>query len=130
MNQINPLDKMVARDREIDAQIEALKAEKAKIHTALEVIREYSENEDSEPEPAAGRVPRPEGIPTLYEMVVNVLRPHDFAGGLTSTAIIDLIRSTYWPGVRSDQIGPSLYRFLKEKRLAKTGDRFHLAQSN
>ena len=39
---------------------------------------------------------------------------------LTAKELSDTIRTRFWPGLISEQIMPSVYGFVKDKRLRKT----------
>ena len=72
---------------------------------------------------------RPEGIPTLFKMVNEVLS--ESADGLTGRQIVEAIGKRYWPGVKGQQILPSVYGFAKRGRLRKSHDgRFHPIRKN
>lgn len=108
------------RHEEVLAQIEDLREEAEKLEAALEVIREFATPD----EPSAPKLgpARPEGIPSLYVMTATVVRE---AGdkGLKAREIVDEISKRFWPGVQPQQILPQVYKFVKNGRLRKTGER-------
>ncbi|MCO5131746.1 MAG: hypothetical protein M9932_14480 [Xanthobacteraceae bacterium] len=110
---------------EIDREVASLRSEADHIEIALQVIEKYAPSSGGdEDEPKSG-APRPDGLPTLFDMVVYSLR--DAGGeGLNSQGLSGKIRTRYWPGLVSQQIMPSVYRFVKEGRIVKRGDKFHL----
>jgi hypothetical protein len=76
--------------------------------------------------PAAGGTPRPEGIPTVPEMVTQLLLDAEQRGarGLKSSEIMAGIDSRWWPGVSVNHVMPTVYRcisrnywFAKEGKL-------------
>jgi hypothetical protein len=120
---------------EIEATMAELKQEAESIHSALAVFKRYASStlalnekndlkQEDTAEPAKGK-PRPSGTPTHYEMAVLVLKDAG-PSGLTGTEIVERIRARYWPGAAGSQILPSVYRFLKEKRILKIRGRFLL----
>ena len=123
------IDAIVARKVFIAGQRKLLDDEERKLDIALEVIREYSGEPNDHPEEAIKGKPRPEGVPTTWEMVEAVLKPVDMQGGLTGAQIVAEIESKYWPGLVGAQILPVVYGYLKGKnpRLTKTeSGKFHL----
>jgi len=110
---------------EIEDQIAALQDEAQEIGVALRVIEKYTPPEVRTSAVDVKGKPRPEGIPTIFEMVAFVLKE---AGneGLTAGQIVERVRLRYWPGLANAQFQPSLYRFKKEGRLIKSGNRFRL----
>lgn len=129
MNEINPA---ILRKREISEIRSALDREEAEIDAALAILQRYTGSKpqgvvvnkllaDDKP-----TVPRPDGVPVLWEMVVAALTPHTQHGGLKSGQIVDFIGEKYWPGVQGKQIIPSLYRFLNEGRLSRKDNKFNI----
>lgn len=119
------IERLRARLREIDEQIGLLQIEGGEIETALRVLDKYAPAETEVKSEGGQGAPRPEGLPTLFEMVSFALRdsaPH----GLTAAEIVHKMRARYWPGLVNQQVMPSVYRFVKESRLAKRGDKFYL----
>src|SRR6202035_5169440 len=66
--------------------------------------------------PAAGGTPRPEGIPTVPQMVTLLLEHAEKHGrrGLTSTEIVAGIDKAWWPGVSVNLIMPTVYRCISK----------------
>jgi len=119
------VEKLRSRLAEIDELIRKLEDEASDIEIALRVIEKYAPAEMETKSDGGRGAARPNGLPTLFEMVTYVLRDAE-SNGLTSSEIVAKIRARYWPGLISSQIMPSVYRFVKEKRLGKRGDKFHL----
>jgi hypothetical protein len=67
--------------------------------------------------PAVGGTPRPEGIPTVPQMVTLLLREAENAGqlGLTSAEIMQGIDREWWPGVSVNMVMPTVYRCISRK---------------
>lgn len=65
--------------------------------------------------PATGGTPRPANIPSVAEMVTELLLDTEKAGrrGLTSSEIMAGIDARWWPGVSVNLILPTLYRAIK-----------------
>ena len=118
-------EKLRARLNEIDELIRSLEDEASEIEIALRVIEKYAPSEPTGGAETPRGSPRPNGLPTLFEMVCYVLRDAD-TNGLTSSEIVSKIRARYWPGLVNQQIMPSVYRFVKEDRLIKRGEKFYL----
>lgn len=116
-----------SRKQEIDEAIAKLQEEARELDVALAVFRRFSPkpsdektvNDDSKLGP-----PRPNNIPTLYEMAYTVIRDAEQRGrkGLSGKEVVDAIATQYWPGLQGPQITPSLYGFAKKGRLKKTSD--------
>lgn len=64
--------------------------------------------------PAQGGAPRPEGIPTVPQMVTILLEEAERRGlrGLRSTEIMAGINDRWWPGVAVNLIMPTVYRCI------------------
>ena len=64
--------------------------------------------------PATDSAPRPAGIPTVPEMVTELLLEAEQTGkrGLTSSEIVATIDSRWWPGVAVNAIMPTVYRSI------------------
>jgi len=120
------LQKILARQREIAAQMEKLRTEAEELETAVKVFKRFAGTDGVAQGPKLGP-PRPEGIPSLFDMTQSVLRDA-FAtetpgfSGYTGAEIVAAISKRYWPGVKGQQILPSIYQFAKQGRLVKTKD--------
>ena len=110
------IEAIKSRQREVKAEIDRLEKEAVELDIALRVLSRFSPV-DSESGTKLGP-PRPEGIPTIFKMVEAVL--DEAVGGLTGRQIVEAIGEKYWPGVRGQQILPSIYGFSKQGRLKKT----------
>jgi len=120
------------RLKEVERLMESLEEEASDLNIALRVLRKYSKESPSDPSPtnevsdvvkeAKLGPPRPEGIPTSFEMTEMVLRSAEREGksGLTANEIVELIGQRYWPGVVGAQILPIIYQFAKRGRIHKT----------
>jgi hypothetical protein len=74
---------------------------------------------------------KPEGMPTVPDMILTVLRDFEHEGvlgvGVTPEAILTEIRRRWWPEARSGDVGPIAWRMaVKEQRLEKTGSLYSL----
>jgi hypothetical protein len=86
---------------------------------------------ESEPiiEQARSPTSKPEGAPTVPEMVFDALAAADMLGkaGLPPKEITAYIRQKWWRDAPSDSIGPIVWRmWAKDKRLDKVGDLYAL----
>ena len=125
------VDAMLARQREIVAEIERLTKETDELDVALRVIRRFETSTDS----AEGKLgpARPEGTPSLYKMTVAVIKASEKRGGrgLLGREIVEEIGREFWPGVVGPQILPSIYQFAAKGRLVKNDNkRFHTVKSD
>jgi hypothetical protein len=117
---MSELDKIALREKEIAKLIEALQREADELAVARKVIARFSPSPPGE-EVTLGPA-RPEGLPSTFEMTETVLAEAEKAGrdGLTSKELIEAIGAKYWPGLKSAQVLPTIYGFVKNKRLRKT----------
>lgn len=118
------IQKIQARLREINAQMEKLRAEGEELETAVRVFKRFTGKDDAGEGSKLGPA-RPENLPSLFDMTES----GDFgdavvAGkpGLTGAEIVTAIGKRYWPGVKGQQILPSIYQFSKNGRLTKTNN--------
>ena len=111
------IEAIESRQREVKVGIDRLQKEADELDIALRVLSRLSPA-DSESVTKLGP-PRPEGVPTIFKMVETVL--DEAVGGLTGRQIVEAVGEKYWPGVRGQQILPSVYGFSKQGRLKKTG---------
>jgi len=123
-----------ARMEKLRAEDEALSVEGREIATTLKTLsRVYGVELDDVPEIKAGKSTgglstKPEGTPTLYEMVVDILNRYgEFSDDpVEADTIYDEIRRRWWPDAPRNSIIPSLWRFAKEDRLIKDGTAYGL----
>lgn len=134
MSKLSQIEAIEARKKEITQEIDRLQQEVDELDTALRVLKRFADttpdNTGGASKPKLGP-PRPEGTPTLFQMTEMVIRSADREGhnGLRGREIVKEIGRRYWPGVKGQQILPSIYQFAKNGRLIKTDDgRFKIAQ--
>jgi alkyl hydroperoxide reductase subunit AhpF len=118
---MSELEKIALREKEIAKLIEALQKEADELAVARKVIARFAPSHAISIEGALGP-PRPEGIPSTFEMTEAVLEKAEAAGkdGLTAKELVEAIRDKYWPGLNSPQVLPTIYGFVKNDRLHKT----------
>ena len=118
------IQKIQARLREINAQMEKLRAEGEELETAVRVFKRFAGPNGAAPPGSKLGPPRPDNIPLLFDMTESVIRDAVGAGkpGLTGAEIVAAIGKRYWPGVQGQQILPSIYGFAKQGRLIKTSN--------
>ncbi|WP_315756364.1 MULTISPECIES: hypothetical protein [unclassified Bradyrhizobium] len=151
------IEELRAKEAAERARLEALAAKRAKEEEEVAMVervlaRWADENAsqvatadagsaDDNPESASGSVeasvlprrppglgsPRPEGIPTVPEMVTRLLLDAEQQGkrGLTSAEILEGVEKRWWSGVPSNAIMPTVYRCIaKEHWFSKEGKLF------
>ena len=134
-------NELLVKRQELEARIAELQQEMRDLDTAMRVFE--SLNREDKPSNEAVETTaaddnklgpaRPHGIPTLFQMTYEVIREAEQQGkpGLTGAAIVEEIGKRYWPGVKGQQILPSVYGFAKFERLEKTDDGlFHTVRKN
>lgn len=104
------------------AEMDRLQDEIHDLEIAKRVLNNLTGNVAETATISSAGSPRPTGIPTNFEMVDMVLSSAEKEGqdGLTSKELLDAIRARYWPGMKSGQIMPIIYGFVKKERLRKT----------
>jgi hypothetical protein len=129
MKQVIDIEAIKGRHAEIAREIEALRAEQDELDTVLRVARRFGPvdslpDETSEAGGAKLGPKRPEGVPSLFEMTVSVIKEAMAAGkpGLRGGEIVDAIGSKFWPGVQRPQVLPPVYQFAKKGRLKKSSE--------
>jgi hypothetical protein len=76
------------------------------------------------------RGPKPEGTPTVTEMIIAVLRANQKSRGLEPKEIADAIANRWWPDVTINAVGPIAWRMYKLGRLVKRSSRYSLPKSD
>jgi hypothetical protein len=125
------------------SELESKEATVADLLIAERVLADISdaEPEKKEPEVAKGppapkwaetRTPKPEGTPTVPEMIVTVLRDAPKSGrkGLEPREITALIATRWWPDVTINSVGPIAWRMYKRGELSKRETRYSLPKSD
>jgi hypothetical protein len=114
------VQKIEARKKEIAQGMAAFERELKELDIALAVLGRLNPKPPDKPRDPL-MAPRPEGIPTTFEMVEIVLEDAEKAGrdGLTGKELVEEIGKKFWPGVKAPQILPIIYGFVPD-RLHKT----------
>jgi hypothetical protein len=122
-DQIKAIDQ---RLRELSSELMRIEDEMDDLEIAKKVLMDLAGKEVAAQAKLGVVTPRPKDIPTNFEMVELVLSNAEREGrdGLTSKELLDAIRVRYWPGLKSGQIMPIIYTFVKKGRLRKTGNKF------
>ena len=119
---------ILARRKEISAEMERLRVEDGDLEIAIRIFNRYASSKAAEMNGAGQSTslgpPRPEGIPPLFNMTETVIRDAVAGGksGLRGQEIVYEIGKKFWPGVQGRQILPPIYAFAKKGRLHKTKD--------
>ena len=118
------IDGLTNRLADIRRQMKELSNEADDLEVALRVLQKYAPKTQSTPLGSRLGPPRPEGTPTLFEMTEEVIREAMSIGlpGLKGREIVKHIGTKYWPGVKPEQIMPSVYTFARQGRLNKRKD--------
>lgn len=125
MTKAPDIEAIEARKQEIDEQIAALQKEAGELEVTLRVLQRFAGGSDGAPhEGSKLGPPRPDGIPTLFDMAYEVIRDAELKGkkGLSVKDIVEAIGKRYWPGVRGQQISAPLYGMAKKGRFNKTSN--------
>ena len=123
-----------SRMEKLRREDEALTAEQEELATTLKTLaRVYDIDLSDLDEPRSTKASgKPEGTPTLYEMVVEILQVWELVEDqpVEGDQIFEEIRRRYWPNAPRNSIIPSLWRFAKEGRLHKEGTTYCLPQND
>ena len=122
----NEIEKIEAREREIAKELASLKRELEELGIARAVFGRLNPKAPDKPKINPLMAPRPEGTPTTFEMVENVLEAAEKVGkdGMTGKELVDEIRDAYWPGLQSRQILPIIYGFVPDRLHKTPGGKF------
>lgn len=103
-------------------KIDALLAEDAELESAERVISRFGEIEEPD-QPAPATDGKPPGTPTTPNMILALLKESLGRGkiGLEPKEMQISISKRWWPGVKSEDVGPTAWRMWKEGRLGKIG---------
>jgi hypothetical protein len=130
------ISQKIARHREALAALEAQEREYEITERVLASLDAEAEPPDlaSEPEPApepAVEPGKPEGIPTMPEMIFEALRDAKTKGvrGLEPKEMASYIAAKWWPAVPINAVGPIAWRMYSKDRLAKRQSRYFLLKS-
>lgn len=122
----------ITQQREVLA---ALEAQERDLEVTERVLASLDAESDMElppdPEvtsPAAESSGKPEGIPTMPEMIVAALKDAKAKGlkGLEPKDITSYIAAKWWPDVKINNVGPIAWRLYKSDRLAKRQSKYRL----
>jgi hypothetical protein len=110
---------------EVETDAEELMADLA------EKLRKAENERESEPVVAANENAgggKPEGIPTMPEMIYEALRDAKAKGlkGLEPKDITAFIAAKWWPEVKINNVGPIAWRLYKSDKLAKRQSKYRL----
>ncbi len=144
----NRRSQIAARRVEHEAAIKALDDEILELDVAERTIKRLMAKADFEhvvvaPSPSravaflasidtTGGTPRkPPNIPTIPEMITDILKPHaangtvTYSPAMTPKQLADAIRERWWPSVTPTEISPIAWRMAKRGELVKNGSLYH-----
>lgn len=120
---LDRLAKIDAASEKYRMAIDNLAKEAAEIKTALQVLQRYGIAVDVEGGTAAKEMPKGDR-PTVPEMILQITRDHEVLGGATGIEVLDQIRKRWMPEADSNVVRPTLWRMVKDGRLAKKDERY------
>jgi hypothetical protein len=133
------ISQKIAQQREVLAALEAQERDLEVTERVLASLdAEEAEPEvASEPEPevvpvAAEPTGKPEGIPTMPDMIIEALKDAKAKGqrGLEPKQMADFIAAKWWPNVTINAVGPIAWRMYSKERLAKRQSRYFLPKAS
>jgi hypothetical protein len=133
------ISQKIAQQREILAALEVQENDLAVAERVLAALdAEEAESEvRAEPEKevapvAADPTGKPEGIPTMPEMIVEALKDARAKGqrGLEPKQMALFIAAKYWPTVTINAVGPIAWRMHTKERLGKRQSRYFLPKAS
>jgi hypothetical protein len=112
----------------------ALEAQERDLEVAERVLAALEEDTEPVAAPeeaaptAAESTGKPEGIPTMPEMIFEALKDAKARGlkGLEPKDITAFIAGKWWPDVKINNVGPIAWRLYKSERLAKRQSKYRL----
>lgn len=146
----DPISIITARRKNLESEVasimlrlDAIKAEQAELAVAERVLSRLTGDArgsvsasgasaaSSVIGTATGQSAKPEGIPTMPEMIVTVLQNEALAGSrhLEPKDILERIAERWWPTVASENVGPIAWRMWKQGKLEKVGASYGLPLS-
>jgi DNA-binding protein YbaB len=122
------LDVLEAQERDLEVAervLAALDAEEAESEVVLEPEQEVA---PVSAEPAG----KPEGIPTMPDMIIEALKDAKARGqrGLEPKQMASFIAAKYWPTVTINAVGPIAWRMHTKERLGKRQSRYFLPKAS
>lgn len=88
--------------------------------------------EPPEPIDPQGSTRKPDGIPTMPDMILTILTDEYAKGvrGLEPREMTNIISHRWYPGVTTDSVGPIAWRMFKRGQLRKDGALYLLPQAS
>ena len=130
------ISQKIAQQREILDALEAQEHDLAVAERVLAALDAEEAEAEEVPEQAVAVVAepagKPEGIPTMPEMIVEALKDAKAKGqrGLEPKQMADFIAAKYWPTVTINAVGPIAWRMYSKERLAKRQSRYFLPKAS
>jgi hypothetical protein len=126
------ISREIVRQREVLTVLETMERDLETAERVLTTLEAESVPEVLQPEPYVAPDPapagKPEGIPTMPEMIIAALKDAKARGlrGLEPKDITAFIATKWWPEVKINNVGPIAWRLYKSERLAKRQSKYRL----
>lgn len=131
MTQTNSISPLEARKSEIKHQIAALTAELEEIETAEKVIRRYGITASAAAPNGAGGLSRPAVDPNIPPtMTAKIFKVVEDGGMREPADVLKAIRDRWLPDADGNDVRPTLWRLVKEKRIIKDAGGYRLPEGH
>jgi hypothetical protein len=131
------ISRQIVQQREI---LTALESQERDLETAERVLvaldaeqgPEAAQEAAADTVQAAETVGKPEGIPTMPEMIIEALKDARVKGarGLEPKDMAAFIAAKWWPGVPINAVGPIAWRMYSRAKLTKRQSRYFLPKAS
>lgn len=134
----NRRDEVLTEIAGYKAEIERLESELPELDVAERVLARLTGEPRSEVSAVKPSVDealvgaKPEGIPTVPEMIVTLLKEAQASGsrGMSAKDLLDGIAKRWWPDAKSDTVAPTAWRMRKRGDLDKDGVHYSIPKTN
>ncbi|MFD1704825.1 hypothetical protein ACFSCV_17605 [Methylopila henanensis] len=123
---------------ELTERLQSLKAELPELDVAERVLSRisgeagHSVGHGDPTPPARSATTKPEGAPTVPEMILTLLKEARAEGrvGLEPREMVQRVARRWWPDVRTEAVGSIAWRMWKREQLRKDGPVYMLPDTN